>query len=200
SWSPSIHDQTIAGGNRLGATDRTVLETRGQFARGDLSAPPSDLIGPAVNIAGCPGFGRLSGSPTGRVNNLYQVVNNVSHQIGGHAFRGGVDVVYNNDRITFPRSVRGAYAFSSLANFLTGTYNNAGFTQTFGATQVAQTNSNVAVFAQDEWKATSRITVNLGVRHDLQFLDTIRTDLNNVSPRLGVAWSPSGSGGAAVGG
>ena len=43
---------------------------------------------------------------------------------------------------------------------------------------------------QDEWKAGSRVTLNLGVRYDLQFLETIDTDTNNISPRAGVAWSP----------
>ena len=28
------------------------------------------------------------------------------------------------------------------------------------------------------------------MRYDLQFLETINTDTNNVSPRVGVAWSP----------
>jgi hypothetical protein len=36
---------------------------------------------------------------------------------------------------------RRLYVFS-LANFLSGVYNNAGFTQTFGATVVSQTNPN----------------------------------------------------------
>ena len=66
---------------------------------------------------------------------MFQVVNNLSHQAGAHALRVGVDFLYNDDTITFPRSVRGAYTFSSLANFLAGTYNNAGFTQTFGETR-----------------------------------------------------------------
>ena len=43
---------------------------------------------------------------------------------------------------------------------------------------------------QDEWKLTPRITLNVGLRYDLQFLETINTDTNNISPRLGVAWSP----------
>ena len=113
-------------------------------------------MGPAVSIAGVASFGTLSTSPTGRVNTMFQVVNNLSHQAGAHAFRVGADFLYNDDRITFPRAVRGTYTFSSLANFLPGVYNNAGFTQTFGDTEVSQTNPNVGVYAQDEWKVEPR--------------------------------------------
>ena len=167
-----------------------MLETRAQFAHGNLEAPPSDPIGPAVSIAGVATFGTSSSSPTGRLNTMYQVVNNLSHQAGAHAFRAGVDFLYNDDLITFPRSMRGSYTFSSLANFLSGTYNNAGFTQTFGVTELAQTNPNVGIYVQDEWKVTPSVTLNAGVRYDLQWLETIDTDTNNVSPRVGVAWSP----------
>jgi hypothetical protein len=183
-------DQTIAASNTLTLSARTVLETRAQVADSDLKAPPSDPIGPAVSIAGVSSFGTLSGSPTRRVNRLYQLVNNLSHQAGAHAIRLGADFLYNDDRITFPRAIRGTYTFSSLATFLAGVYNNAGFTQTFGATDVSETNPNVGVYVQDEWKVSSSVTLNAGVRYDLQFLETINTDTDNVSPRVGVVWSP----------
>jgi Carboxypeptidase regulatory-like domain/TonB dependent receptor len=186
-------DQAIAMSNTFALSSRTVLETRAQFAHGDLKAPPTDPIGPAVSIAGVASFGTSSGAPTRRVNRLYQVVNNLTHQVGAHAFRGGVDFLYNDDRITYPRSVRGSYSFSSLANFLAGGYNNAGFTQTFGVSDVSQTNPNIGFYVQDEWKVNPRVTLNLGVRYDLQFLETIGTDADNVSPRVGLAWSPSES-------
>jgi hypothetical protein len=186
-------DQSIAFSNTVTLSDRTVNETRVQVARGDLKALPTDPIGPAVSIAGVASFGTLSVSPQGRLNTMFQVVSNLSHHAGAHALRAGVDFIHNDDTITFPRAVRGAYAFSSLANFLSGTYNASGFTQTFGETVVSQTNPNVGLYVQDEWKASPSLTINAGLRYDVQMLETINTDRNNVSPRLGFAWTPTES-------
>jgi hypothetical protein len=186
-------DQSVAATETAVASDRTLLELRGQAAWSSLHALPSDPIGPAVSIAGVATFGTLSVSPTARQNTLVETAGSVSRQAGAHAVRAGVSVLYNDDTINFPRASRGSYAFSSLETFLAGSYNNAGFTQTFGAQQVQQHNPNAGAFLQDEWHARSGLTINLGVRYDLQFLDTVATDANNISPRLGLAWSPFGS-------
>jgi hypothetical protein len=184
-------DHALGFGNTWTLSSRTVNETRAQFAYSDLNAPPTDVIGPAVSIAGVASFGTSSGSPTHRRNTLYQVVNTLSHQAGAHALRAGVDVLFNDTTITYPRSSRGNYAFSSLPNFLSGNY--SGFTQTFGDPVVSQSNPNIGMYAQDEWRAGSTLTLNLGLRYDLQFLEPVDTDTNNVSPRVGFAWAPSTS-------
>jgi hypothetical protein len=183
-------DQTVAVSNIATLSPRTVNETRAQFTNSNLLALPTDPVGPAVSISGIASFGTLSGSPAGRLNKLYEVADSISHHEGAHALRAGVDFLYNASTITFPRSIRGSYTFSSLANFLQGTYNNSGFTQTFGNPVVSQPNPNVGFYAQDEWKISTRVTLNLGVRYDLELLKTIATDTNNISPRAGFAWSP----------
>ncbi len=186
-------DQAIAFSNTLTLGARTVNETRAQFTNSNLLALPTDPVGPAVSIAGVASFGTFPSSPQGRLNRMLQIANTVSQQRGGHALRAGVDFIYNDDSIRFPRAERGSYAFASLATFLAGTYNNAGFSQTFGEMEVAQGNANAGVYAQDEWRVTTGLTVNLGLRYDLQFLDSVDTDRNNVSPRAGFAWTPSES-------
>jgi hypothetical protein len=186
-------DSGVAVGNVLPLTARTVLESRAQLTFSGLAAEPADLIGPAVTIAGIATFGTSSASPTRRRNRLIQVVNNLSQQIGPHALRIGVDLLHNDVAITFPRASRGSYTFPSLDAFLAGTYSNTGFTQTFGDAVVSVVNPNLSLYVQDEWKATSRLTVNAGLRYDVQTLETIETDRNNLSPRVGLAWSPSDS-------
>jgi hypothetical protein len=42
-------------------------------------------------------------------------------------------------------------------------------------------------------EATDAVTLNLGLRYELQWLDTIETDTNNISPRIGLAWTPTAS-------
>ena len=170
-------DQSVAFSNTLTLSTRMVNETRVQFVHGALKAPPTD-----PDRAGSQHCRRRDRSArsraarSGRVNRMYQFVDNLSQQAGAHALRAGVDFMYNADTITFPRAVRGSYAFSSLPNFLAGTYDTSGFTQTFGETVASQTNPNVGLYVQDEWKARPSLTVNAGFRYDLQMLDTITTD------------------------
>lgn len=186
-------DQTLAVSNIFNLSNRTVNETRGQFTNSNLKAPVNDPVGPAVSISGVASFGTLSASPTARYDRLYEVVDNISHETGPHALRAGADFLYNDLKITYPQSIRGSYSFSSLNNFLNGTYTNSGFTQSFGNPVVPQTNPNIGFYGQDEWKVRPYLTLNAGVRYDLQFLKTLATDYGNVSPRFGFAWTPSAS-------
>lgn len=186
-------DQSGAVHHTMTLSPRAVIENRAQIEHSRLDAPPTDAVGPAVSIAGVASFGTLSSSPAGRDNTLYQAVSNLSYLAGAHALRAGVDIGVNDSLIYFPRARRGAYTFASLQAFLDGRYNNAGFTQTFGDTSIAQASTSVGTYLQDEWHAAEGLTFNLGLRYDVQFLETIDTDTDNIAPRVGFAWAPFGS-------
>jgi hypothetical protein len=165
------------------------FETRAQIAHSDSGGAPERSIGPAVAIAGVAAFGTASGSRRPASIRTYQVVNNFFAARRRPFVRAGCRFPLQRRRHHLPAVARGSYTFSSMANFLSGTYNNAGFAQTFGDTSVTQTNPNLGMYVQDEWKAPIGHPERR-LRYDLQFLETIATDTNNVSPRIGFAWTP----------
>ena len=182
-------DQTVVVSNVTTINSRSINELRAQFTNSRLQAPVNDDIGPAVNISGVANFGTATFSPLARDVNLFEVSDNVSTQRGDHALKGGVDFLYNRVNIFFPGAVQGAYSFSSLNNFLNGNYFS--FQQAFGVPNQFQSNPNLGLFLQDEWRVSPKLTFNVGLRYDVQFLpDPIQTDTDNFSPRLGVAYAP----------
>jgi hypothetical protein len=91
--------------------------------------------------------------------------------------------------IFFPGAFQGVYNFTSVNNFLNGVYST--YQQAFGAPEQFQSNPNFGVFIQDEWRARRDLTVNAGLRYDVQYLpDPIKTDTDNIAPRLGIVYAP----------
>ena len=184
-------DQTVAINWLTTTASASINEFRGQATRSRLSAPPNDVIGPAVTISGVASFGTSTTSPTGRDLDVYELSDSYTMQRGNHLVKAGATVLYERLNIDFPGALQGVYSFSSMANFVAGRYTN--FQQAFGEVSQFQTNPNLGVFVQDEWRPRHDLTVNAGLRYDLQWIDDhVNTDTNNVSPRLGVAFSPGG--------
>ncbi|HEY8559689.1 MAG TPA: TonB-dependent receptor [Pyrinomonadaceae bacterium] len=182
-------DQTLNTQNVTTVGLRSLNEFRFQFRRSRLNAPPTDPAGPAVNINGVASFGASTTSPTVRDIDLYQVSDAFSSVFEKHSLKGGAEFLHNDLNIVFPGAMPGVYTFTNLGNFLSGNYNQ--FQQAFGAESQKQKNPNFGAFLQDEWKPFRRLTFNLGIRYDLQFLpDPIITDADNVAPRFGVAYAP----------
>ncbi len=182
-------DQTAAASLLTSRSSGTINELRAQYTHSRLGAPVNDIVGPAVGIAGVANFGTSTSSPTGRDTDVLQAIDTLTIQRGAHLLKAGVDLLYNRINITFPGALQGSYTFTSLANFQRGLYSQ--YQQAFGMTSLLQSNPNLALFAQDEWRVRRDVTIDAGLRYDLQWLpQPIQLDANNVSPRLGIAYAP----------
>ena len=124
-------DQSIAVGNVWTLSPNTVNETRVQVAHGDLKALLDGPDRPAGHHLRA--WRRSARSRAARPGARTRWSRSSTTCLTGPArmpLRAGIDFLYNDDTITFLRTFRGSYTFSSLANFLTGNY--SGFAQTFG--------------------------------------------------------------------
>jgi hypothetical protein len=184
-------DQNIALTHFATLSTNALNEARFQFTRSRLGAPVNDESGPAVNIAGVASFGTATFSPLARALDVFEANDAFTVARGAHTFKAGAQFLLNRVDVLFPGAFKGVYTFSSLANFQAGRYIT--FQQAFGAPSQFQSNPNLGLFVQDEWRATPHLTVNAGLRYDAQFLPSpIETDANNFAPRLGFAYAPGG--------
>ncbi|MGA2981969.1 MAG: carboxypeptidase regulatory-like domain-containing protein [Terriglobales bacterium] len=197
---------------------------------------------PAVNIPGYGYFGREPYSYISRVENRYQFTDNFSWSIGRHNTKFGGDFNYLPLTATFTVNYGGVYDFGSLsaANSLPsasyavlqaalppnfpipglspvqayGFGVPGDFIQGLGSPSDSFSNKPLGVFWQDSWRVRNNLTLNYGLRYDIEFPPTfpppqglalpaynalglqkgIQTDKKNIQPRLGIAWDPKGDG------
>jgi hypothetical protein len=132
----------------------------------------------------------------------YEFADNVTKIMGQHSFKAGVDININRDRDYFIYGPHGAYFFASLADVAATPANFEYYLQSFGQSTAKITSPTYSFFAQDQYRATSRLTLNYGLRYDLQVLPKppvcnpaftltcqIHYSKNDFAPRLGLAYA-----------
>src|SRR6266436_3380996 len=167
-----------------------VNDVRFQASTRHAVTRAGDTVGPEVEIVGVARFGRPFDADSTRKETRYQVVDNLSLSNSHSEWKGGVTINHVGLNSEFRDGFGALYIFRTLDDFAAG--RPAVWRQAFGspATQFGVT--SVGVFLQNQWRVTPQLTLNLGGRYDVEHLPSpFRTDKNNFSPRLGLAWSPS---------
>ncbi|MGH9766031.1 MAG: TonB-dependent receptor domain-containing protein, partial [Blastocatellia bacterium] len=140
-----------------------------QFNLAGLSRDPIDRGIPRITIAGFNAFGDVA-TPISRRDNDYQFGSNFSWNRGSHNLNfGGVykriqfnPLVPSNKRGQF--TFNGTFTNNAFGDFLLGLPSSA--QGGVGGTAVYLRGNEYQVYAQDNWKATKRLTVNFGLRYE----------------------------------
>lgn len=145
----------------------TTNEIRAAFGRSSaLFTPETQPATPRFPVPGIVGFGTVQAWPQGRIFNVYQLNDLISHIHGSHILKAGFDVRSVQDNSVNDSNRRGIFSFASLDSFLAGTLST--YTQVFGNTYRGFRMKFSGLFLQDDWKVTPSLTFNLGVRWELQ--------------------------------
>ncbi len=169
---------------------KTVNDLRFQLAKRRLTLRTDDQTGPEIDINGLVNFGRPYQGNSRRRENHYEVSDTLAVTRGPHLFKAGLTVNRVSLDSSAPDGFGGVYIFPSLADFISGRPDS--FLQAFGIPTTNFGVSSYGLFAEDHWSAGKQVTVDLGMRYDFEHLPAgFNQDRDNVSPRIGLAYSPS---------
>lgn len=171
-----------------------------------------------VSVAGV-GLGQANYLPRVEPSETrYQFVDNATLTKGTHTLKFGFDFASTEDYTYFISNYFGSYTYQTVTAFALdysgNTHGNScptsttpgtpcwqKYTQTFGQPVVDATIGEYAVYLQDQWRATPKLTVNLGARWeyshapqppmrnpDWPLTGKIHTSPNNLGPRVGLAY------------
>ena len=139
----------------------------------NMTVEPARVGFPLLQITNFEAFGDSPGWPSVYVSNNYDISDTLTWVKGTHLLKFGGSALRNQIAQVATSNWRGTYAFTGswtgqpYADFLLGMMNSdsrgvAGGTQYWF-------NTNYGFFIQDDWKVTSRLTLNLGLRYELPF-------------------------------
>src|SRR6202022_833437 len=126
-------------------------------------------------------FGSFNAAPkTFNIQNIYTLSDDVNWCRGKHAFNFGVLLNRYNEGSQATNSFNGQLQFNQFSDFLQSIPAVVEFAPTFADENRFFIFHTFGFYGQDDWRATQRLTVNLGLRYE--FMNTPH-ELNNKQSR-----------------
>ena len=226
----NFHERIFIANWESTLSGRSANALHFQWSR-DLETSTANGPGPAVSLSGLFAYGESLALPRGAFpdEHRWQAADVYSTSRGRHTLKAGVDTNFIHEQLANLFQGNGNYAYSgatAAANFaswvqdvygLNGGKHYTTFTQVndpisgIGADDFW--NKNLAAFAEDTWKATPSLTINAGLRYDVQlvpqpprpyttsyngaasplgtfYTNTIHINYKMFQPRVGFAYTP----------
>ncbi|MBI2817160.1 MAG: TonB-dependent receptor [Acidobacteria bacterium] len=194
---------------------------------------PTDLKGPqysfvpgreigSISITGINTLGPGGTSPIQGKQNIFTWSNDLFYTRAQHSWKLGVLINRYQQYFLNSSNAKGSISFANLTDFLQARPQNYSAITPGSILDRSYYYSTFGFYAQDDWRLSSRLTLNLGVRYEFQTaaeeirglgsnVRDLRRDatatigqsfknpsLKNVSPRIGFAWDVAGDGKTAI--
>jgi len=176
---------------------------------------------PGVAIQGFTGTLGAGWPKTVGPDGVLQILDHVSYLRGKHAFKFGGEILYDQSTNNVTANTKGPIRFGPASSGLQSFFNGVPNRATILTGNLIRHISTIgyAAFLQDDWRVTQRLTLNLGLRYEIDGVEKERDSLfanfdptrglvqvgsainspyngdhNNVGPRVGFAWDMFGNG------
>ena len=152
-------------------------------------------LGPQLSFAdgSVTSIGVSSILPQGREQRTYQYTDNFSFTRGHHNFKVGAEYYALDADSFFDSNLRSSLTFNSFADFASGI--PTAYSQNFGNSVRSNVVHNLFAFAQDDWKVTPNLTLNLGARYEFAGGPTeANKQISNLNLRDTSSFGTAGSG------
>ena len=191
---------------------------------------------PGLSISGLTGALGASWPKIVGPDGVLQITDHISYLRGKHSFKFGGEILENQSTSDVTANAKGPIKFDSLQDFFNGypdgfpgdTANSGSGTTTKGSATILTGNllrhftyAGYALFLQDDWRIKPRLTLNLGLRYEINTVPVERNNLqgnfdpnsptgevqvgvgstsvyggdhNNFGPRVGLAYDVFGTG------
>ncbi|HVG85754.1 MAG TPA: TonB-dependent receptor, partial [Vicinamibacterales bacterium] len=179
-------------------SERFLNETRGMYSRyTDSRAAKCEgvaIVRTAYSTSGCYDQGTWGVLP----EETYEVANTSSLWFGAHTIKTGGSFTYDVTEQLFAPLQNGVYRFAGAPAVAPNPFQ---YDQNFPLVPEARLMFPKAyvltTFIQDDWRVANNVTLNLGLRYDIEWIKNVPdypapADKDNVDPRLGFAWDPTG--------
>lgn len=166
-----VRDQTLhSSPNFTGRVNHTVLSGIGGFDVQSQSFPGF----PHLAISGYTALSGLAFYPVSFRDNRYEVIDGLTFVSGNHTVKGGFNFRRYSTAGENGATSRGSFSFTNgatgqaFADYLLGIpySGQRSFPRNLGGVRRA---ANDHFYIQDDWKVTPRLTLNLGLRYELNF-------------------------------
>jgi hypothetical protein len=162
---------------------RFFTNTRFSINRQDSSAhsaieAPTIIVEDAQTLGGA----QRAGST---LSTTFSAASDLDYVRGIHSFRTGVQIEGTRYHSTSESNYLGTYTFANNTDYLTG--QALSYTRRIGSPNIAYSNTQAGIYAQDDLRFKKSLTVSAGLRYEAQ---THVHDYKALGPRAGITWAP----------